>query len=314
MRDLIERLERGDILILDGATGTEVQRRGALMDDLAWCATSVITSPEIIRETHMDYIHAGADIITANTFAAARHVLSPAGLGDETAMVNHRAMTLAKEAREAAADRPVAIAGSMSSMVAGVDLAHRPSLEEARASYREQAGLLVEAGSDLLLLEMMFDIDHASTAVAEAAATGLPVWVGFSCRIAPDGRVRMFREAHSDPHSDPEFEEVIGKVMACGGSVAGVMHTEIAHMTSSLEVLFAHWRGPVMAYAESGDVGIPIEWGFSDLVSPAEYARSAQGWVAMGVQIVGGCCGLGVEHVRALKDGLPTHLPDRAGS
>ena len=108
-----QRLDVGEVVILDGATGTELEKRGVPMDDAAWDAAALATHPDTVREVHEDYIKAGADVIITNTFATARHVLEPAGMGERCREVNVRAVTLAKEARENAAARPVFIAGSI---------------------------------------------------------------------------------------------------------------------------------------------------------------------------------------------------------
>lgn len=309
MAGIEQRLREGDVVILDGGTGTEIQHRGAPMDDIAWCGKANKSHPEIVRGVHEDYIDAGADVITANTFGTSRHILEHAGLADEVAQLNRQAVELARAARDAA-ERPVWVAGSISSMVAGFELARKPDLAQAEASYREQADLLAEAGADLLIAEMMMDLEHAACAVKAAVATGLPVWVGFSCRMDGD-TVRMFRDAHSDPDSDPEFDEVIEPIMAIGGSVAGVMHSEVETTPPALEVLFRHWKGPAMAYAESGEEGVPIEWPMDKVMAPEDYAGEACRWVEAGVQIVGGCCGTGPEHIRALKERLPRSVPAR---
>jgi S-methylmethionine-dependent homocysteine/selenocysteine methylase len=83
MNDVQERLDAGEVLILDGAMGTELQRRGVPMDDVAWDAAALATHPDLVREVHEDYIKAGADVIITNTFATARHVLEPAGMGGQ---------------------------------------------------------------------------------------------------------------------------------------------------------------------------------------------------------------------------------------
>ncbi len=309
MTPIMEHLAAGEILILDGAMGTEVQKRGAAMDEMIWCAGSIRTSPEIVRATREDYIRAGANVIIANTFGSGPHTLVAAGLADEVEFYNRRPVELAREAREHAAERPVWIAGSVSSMCAGIALEHKPGLEDARASYRQQAEILAEAGVDFIMFELMMDRDYARAAAEAATVTGLPVWVGFSCRIDEAGEVRMFREAHSDPDSDSAFAEVTDDVMATGGVVAGIMHTELAHVDPALDVLKRHWSGPLMVYAEDGYEGMPIDWGFHDLVLPDDYAALAKRWVGEGVQAIGGCCCLGVEHIAALKRTLPAFRP-----
>jgi homocysteine S-methyltransferase len=300
MFPLEDKLKAGEVIVLDGATGTELQRRGAPMDRVAWCARATMTHGDLLRQVHEDYIRAGADIVTANTFATSRRMLAPAGLGDAVAEINTRAVRLAREAREKAAPgRPVAVAGSLSAM--------QPIAAEAKANYGELAGLLAEAGADLILMEMMCDIEQSVHAVEAAVATGLPVWVGFSVGAAEDGRVHMHRRRELD------FAEVIDPVMRIGGSVAGIMHSYSDDTTAGLEVLFERWSGPVSAYPESGYFKMP-DWQFVDIMPPGDFAELACRWVEGGVQIVGGCCGIGPEHIEAMTARLPRHAGPRPSS
>ncbi|MFQ5983965.1 MAG: homocysteine S-methyltransferase family protein [Alphaproteobacteria bacterium] len=310
MTTLQERIERKDVIILDGAMGTELQRRGVPMHHVAWSGEAVLTHPEAIREVHEDYIGAGADVIITNTFSTARHVLGPAGLGDKVAEANRRAVALAKEARDkAAGDRPVWIAGSISSFIAGLDPENMPGPDEFKANYREQAKLLAEAGVDLIVLEMMSDVEQSTIAVEAAGATGLPTWVGFSCSIGPDGATLILR---GEDGVERPFEVALGAVMAAGGSLAAVMHTEVETTRPALEIVFDHWSGPVAAYPHSGDFVMP-NWQFVDIIAPEDFVAEAQRWVEMGVRVVGGCCGTGPEHIRLLKERLPSRIP-AAGS
>ena len=131
MSDLRQRLDRGEVIVLDGAMGTELERRGVPMDDAAWSAAALITHPDTVREVHEDYIRAGADVIITNTFATARHVLE---MGEQFRELNTRAVALAKEARENAADGAVFIAGSLSTFTARYDYSYEPRAEKARAN------------------------------------------------------------------------------------------------------------------------------------------------------------------------------------
>ena len=165
---LDEKLAAGDVIVLDGAIGSEIDRLGGKMDLAAWCGVANVTHPDTVRRVHESYLEAGADVITANTFATCRHVLEAAGYGDETVAINRRAVELAREALETVApDRPVAIAGSMSNNVAwlpgtvGPDPAYEPTPDREAANYREMADTLAEAGCDLLVMEMMTDLEHA---------------------------------------------------------------------------------------------------------------------------------------------------------
>ncbi len=311
MFPLEDRIRDGGVVVLDGATGTELQHRGAPMNRAAWCAAATLTHPELLRQVHEDYVRAGADVLTANTFASSRRMLTPAGLGDQVGEINAKAVHIAREARQrAAADRQVVVAGSLSTMqpmlpgTGKLDPAFEATAEEAKATYRELADLLAEAGADLILMEMMCDLEQAGHAMEAALATGLPVWVGFSVRAAVDGRVTMHGR------EDLDFADVIDPIMRIGGSVAGVMHSYSDETTSALDVLFRHWSGPVSAYPESGYFEMP-DWRFVDIVGAEVFAEQTRRWVESGVQIVGGCCGIGPEHIEAMAARLPRHAGPR---
>jgi homocysteine S-methyltransferase len=302
---LQERLARGDVVILDGATGTEIERRGVPMDGQAWSATANLTHPDVVRDVHEDYIRAGADVIITNTFATARCHLEAAGLGERVADVNRRAVELAREARDkAAGSRDVWVAGSMSTMAPGAEPGRRPPVPRLREMLGEQADILARAGVDLLVLEMMRDVDYAVGAVDAARGTGLPIWVGFSCRRAADGGVYMF----GGIREDLAFGDVIAPVMARGASLLGVMHTEVADTGAAIEIAKRHWAGPLAAYPESGYFTMP-NWQFVDVIAPEDFVAHAADWLRQGVQVLGGCCGLGPEHIRLLRERLPARMP-----
>ena len=303
MEALQQRIDSGDVIILDGGTGTELQRRGVPMHGVAWSAAALLTHSDVVREVHEDYIRAGADVIITNTFSAARHTLEEAGMGDSVAEANTRAVSLAKEARDAAAsDGPVYVAGSVSTFFPGLQPELLPSAERARASYREQAQLLEQAGVDFLILEMMRDVEQSAYAIEAAESTGLPTWVCFTCKIDDGRQVRLFDSV------DETFAESLESLLDPGAAVAFVMHTDVDDTTPALRVLRHRWDGPLGAYAHSGGFFMP-DWQFDDVISPSDYLSRAQEWVQMGVQVVGGCCGTGPEHIRALRDGLPARVP-----
>src|SRR6516225_2447920 len=106
------RLDRGDVIILDGAVGTQLQEMGLPIYHTAWAATALQTHPSTVQLMHELYVKAGVDILTTNTYSAARHNLEPLGMGHLTGELNRRAVLMAREARDKAArDRPVLIAG-----------------------------------------------------------------------------------------------------------------------------------------------------------------------------------------------------------
>src|SRR5690348_10393557 len=115
---LKERLAERQTIILDGPTGTELQRRGAPMDVAAWCGPATLDHERLLTAIHTDYIRAGADVITANTYASSRLMLADAGLADRVDEINRRAIAAALRARDTAPNGDtVVVAGSLSHMV-----------------------------------------------------------------------------------------------------------------------------------------------------------------------------------------------------
>lgn len=329
MKELSKRLADGDTLILDGAIGTEIERLGVRMDDAAWCGMANKTHPEVVRAMHDSYLAAGADIITANTYGTAPHVFEVAGLRDEAAAITRRSVEIAKQARDAVSDRPVYVAGSISQMPALCQLGGHtqddavPGYaaeytgrtlggEAARASYREHAETLAEAGVDVIVTEMMIDLENATIVTEAALATGLPVWHGFSAEFAADGKtvVEWRGEEFTAMEPDP-LGDLISAIVPLGGELAGIMHSQPDVTTPALEILREHWSGPMSAYSETGKFENP-KWNYTDTTKPVDYAAMALTWVEMGVQVVGGCCGTVPGHIKALKATLPPSLPRAA--
>lgn len=297
---LKERLDAGGVVVLDGGTGTELQKRGVRMDPAAWCGPATLENEKLLVEIHGDYIRAGAEVITANTFASSRLMLTPAGHGDKVAEINRRAVEAALRACEAApAGRDVLVAGSLSHMVPvaeGTDLVDPgriPSDAALSDAFEELAGILRASGVDLILLEMMYHPVRANLALTAALATGLPVWFGLSARRAADGRAVCFHDAEDLP-----IDDVARLIPKNGVDVAGVMHTGSEVVADALTDLRRHFAGPLMAYPDAGYFEMP-DWRFVDVVAPARLEAFFKDWIGAGAQVIGGCCGLTVEHIEA---------------
>ena len=316
---LDNKLNNKEIIVLDGATGSEIARLGAAMNSSAWCGVANKTHPDIVRHVHEEYIRAGADVITANTFSTSRHVLAGAGLAEETVSINARAVELAREAvNNVSPERPIAVAGSMSNMLAWIpgtvspDPRFLPTPEEEFNNYQEVAQTLAKSGVDLILMEMMTDIDRSSLAISAAVETGLPVWIGTSCTLLDDGRLSVWNQHSEEPatrispdHLKPEdksYNTLIEAMLSFQPQVMGVMHSTIETTNTGLQTLFEHWQGPVMAYPETYS---EVRKGISNKVEPANFAAHCHDWVESGVQIIGGCCGTTIEHIRAMVNELP---------
>jgi len=304
--ELMDRLGRGGIVILDGGTGTELERRGVPMSPGAWCGPATLTHQPVLQAVHEDYIRAGADVITANTYASSRLMLGPAGYGDRVEEINRIAVETALTARERAGVAGVVVAGSLSHMVPVVagtewfDPAGVPDPERIADAFAELAKILRDAGCEMILLEMMYDPDRMAAAIAAARATGLPVWVGLSARHGEDGAVVGFSH-----HEDVPFDEIAALLPDSGIEAAGIMHTPSDLVAPSIDIIRRHFDGPLLAYPDSGHFKMP-HWQFEDIIPPADFATYAAHWAAAGVHIIGGCCGLSPEHIAAiaaLKEG-----------
>ena len=307
MTSLFERLNDNEIILLDGGVSTEIQKRGVAMDSDVWSGLAHKTHRQVVLQVHEDYIQAGAQVITANTYSTARHVLESIDLGGDVKAINTEAVELAQIARDNVAKDETWIAGSISSMAAFNSVKEVASGDKVSDSYIELAEILAEAGVDLIIAEMMRDIENAKMVIKAAISTGLPVWIGYSAMMSEDRKsVQAWYWKNALPTSD--FDELVKAIAPLGGDAAGIMHSQVRDTAPALNILGKHWSGPKLAYAETGELEKP-DWNFKEICPPKEYASEVEGWVnGYGVQIVGGCCGTGPEHIRILKNLLPRHL------
>ena len=305
------KLASGEVIVLDGATGFEILNFGGELNPITWCGSANLEHPDAVRKVHEAYIEAGADIITTNTFATCRHVLDGVGLGSRTVEVNQRAVELAKAAlANQAPDRPVAIAGSMSTMRAWTpgsiapDERYFPDKAQCEANFVEVAETLAGAGVDFLIMEMMLDLEYGPMATKAALSTGLPVWVGLSCMQTVDGKITGWEIVTEHPGEPPRkgfppapvFEELVDTFATMRPQVMGVMHSQIDATHPAVDILKSRWDGPIMAYPET--LGMDDDGrreGFS--TPPKAFADDCRRLTENGVQIIGGCCGTTVEHI-----------------
>jgi S-methylmethionine-dependent homocysteine/selenocysteine methylase len=294
MIDLQRRLADGAPIVLDGGMGTEIQARGVPMDGEAWSALANLTHADTVRGVHEDYIRAGAEVVIANTFPAGVGALTAAGMAERVVEINQAAVALAQQARERADEPGVAVAGSMSDMaLAGLSGAGDQA-NSAVDAFRVQAHALAEAGVDLLVLEMMRSEEVAEPALRAASETGLPIWFGVSLgEVRPTGAVVTI----DGVDVNRLLELAQGRVDA-----VMIMHTDIEVAGGALPIVKRVWPGPVGAYPHVGD-WTPPNWVFGE-ISPAAFADKVAPWTHDGAQAVGGCCGIGPQHIAALRDAL----------
>jgi S-methylmethionine-dependent homocysteine/selenocysteine methylase len=295
-----QKLMAGETIILDGGTGTEIQRRGVPMHDQVWCAEASVSHPEVVRAVHCDYLRAGAEVITANTFATSPLLFNAVKRDRDIRDLDRIAVRLVREAvEEAAAGAPIAIAGSFSTMRPVVARSDRTAKtkewtpRQAEPLMHAKAEALAEAGCDLIIMEMMRDVDYSLWATEAAVATGLPVWVGVSVERRGDRRLAGYGR--------PEWviEDIAAALMATGAKVCLVMHTAIDDTADALALVKSNWAGPIGAYPEAGHFEMP-NWVFEP-VPAGDFVEHCRRWRRMGATLLGGCCGIGPDHIAALS-------------
>lgn len=314
-QDFAKRLAAGDIIVIDGGVSTELQRRGVPVDNVSWFGSANLEHIDVVQALHEDYIHAGADVIIANTHSTSRAGLAPAGLADRVGEINRKAVQAALRARDNVADRPVAVAGSISSFIpAGMGSGDHTDLRNL-ATFREQAEILADAGVDLIALEMMDSTSYGLAAIEAATDTGLPVWLGMSPIRFSSGRLGTYSAdtpcimPAEDPAASDSFLQLVQAYADSRDDLAAVilMHVQLGVIADGLEIVRRCFPGmPLGVYAEVGEWKPPL-WHFSEL-SPADYLQEGTRWAEAGVQLIGSCCGTGPEHTRALAEGLPKHI------
>jgi S-methylmethionine-dependent homocysteine/selenocysteine methylase len=283
---VLEPRAAGDVVILDGAMGTELERRGVAMDAAAWCGLANLSAIDHVRAIHDENIASGADVITTNTFMSGPGPMDRAGAGDRFAEGIREAARVAGEAA-AAAERPIAIAGSVSCEVWAAPRAGR----RLRDDYALQVDLLAESGVDLIALEMVTDEGRGAPALEAALATGLPVWVGFSMRRPSDPDATL-----------PTVEEmppIANRLLVPEIDAVNVMHTDVLDAAESLAMMRTLWDGPLGVYPHHGLWSEP-NWTYLD-IDTGDLVEHARGWLEQGVSILGVCCGLTARHVAALR-------------
>ena len=255
----------------------------------------MLTHPDAVRSAHEAFIQAGAEAILTNTFSTARHMLEPGGLGSEVRKINSLAVDLSKQARERVARSPVAIVGSICEWTSDLNPTWC-SPEVVGQAAREQAEVLAESGVDILALEMCERVELSEAVTDAIIGLGLPVWMGVSARTH-QGQTELATASYADC----SFEEIVKRISSYPVDIVNIMHTQIPDVDRAFEIVRRYWSGPIGIYPESGFFTMP-NWNFVDVISPEDLVAEANTWVKNGVRLLGGCCGLGPDHIKALAN------------
>lgn len=294
MKSIAERFNEKPPVILDGAMGTELFRRGVETKLPCWSAYALLEKPDLVRQVHEDYIRAGAEILTTNTFRTSFRSLNKAGYGSQAKEMTELAVRLAKKAREeAASSHPVWIAGSIAPLEDCYEPELMPDMKTAAKEHAEMIDWLCSAGVDFLLIETMNSIEEAAAAAEGAAATGIPFFVSWVS--GNDGNILNGQSLKQGVETLQRYHPA-AFLVNCIPTV---------HLSKALTLLLESANPiPVGAYANIGKPEPVFGWEFTNETDPDMYAKYASGWIRSGAKIVGGCCGTTPNHIRAVKNRL----------
>jgi S-methylmethionine-dependent homocysteine/selenocysteine methylase len=283
------------ILLLDGATGTELERRGVVTELPLWSATAVRDAPDVLREIHASYLRAGADAITTSTFRAHRRSLAKAGREGEAAGLVAESVALARAVRDEI--KPDALVlGSVGPLedCYSPDLA--PSSGVAEGEHREIMAELLDAGVDRLLIETVGTTREATAAAKAARALAPGRWmISFTPkRVGPPGLLQ-------DGSSLIDLMPALQGARALGVNCVAP-EVVLTHVT--LLATLIHDDRPILAYANCGHQDRDGHWVAGAPITPAAYAAYAKAWVDAGATVIGGCCGTTAETIDAVNRAL----------
>jgi len=286
----IDQLQSSEILILDGPMGTELHRRGINISLPLWSASAIWECPEIIREIHEDYIYAGADIITTNTFQTDARTFRKAGLSEEDARnATFKAVELARKAiSRASPDRKIRIAGSLSPLEDCYNPELSPGFKTAYREHKLKTSWLLQAGVDFILIETMNTFDEALAAIRAALETGLPTAASF---ILKDKDHILNGDKIITAYKQLKLE---------GIKIFSINCTHHSVVTEFLNTHADKIDLPIMVYVNAGFFDFHKGWQEDPVFTPEQYTSIARTWIDQGVRIIGGCCGTGPEFISHL--------------
>jgi len=284
------------IFLADGAMGTMLYSKGVFInrsyDELN------LSAPHLVREVHDEYVKAGAQILETNTFGATRLRLASYGLGEKLEAINRAGVKLA---REAAAAGGAYVAGAVGPLGVHVEPLGPTSFGEARACFREQIEILVDAGVDLLILETFSDLNELREAIYAAREAAPPEMVVVA-QVTVDDLGNLPDGTDTETFAR-KLEEWPCDVVGCNCGVGPKVTLE------TVERMMRYTSKPVSAMPNAGHPS-RVEGRNIYLCSPEYMAQYARRFLWAGVRIVGGCCGTTPEHIKAIRAEIRSLQPE----
>ncbi|MEX0430412.1 homocysteine S-methyltransferase family protein [Spiribacter insolitus] len=282
------------ITLLDGGMGQELRKRMQAPATPLWSAQVMRDEPDLVAAVHRDYIAAGADVITVNTYVATPQRLARDGDPAWFDSLQKAALDAAHSARDKS-DRRVRIAGCLPPLVASY---HAELVPDDATCQRDYARLVeVQAGGvDLFIAETMSLTREAVAAAHAGRQSGRPVWIAFTVDDQDGTRLR----------SGEPLADAASAVVEAGADAVLINCSAPEAVTTAMPILAG--RGvPFGGYANGFEAAAELEAGGTvdaltarESMTPAVYAGHVRDWIDAGATIVGGCCEIGPAHIAAL--------------
>ena len=283
-RNILDRLREGDVLVHDGATGTELEVRGVDCETGIWSAAANLEAPDVLRDIHEDYLKAGADIITANNFCTGPSFLNRIGEGPRWKEYSQAGLDIALAARDGISPDAYVAGGICPAGVFGRE-------------YTDRARLLANGGSDFILAEYVLSVSDCLGVARACAGIDLPLFLGIG-NLSEEGGLADGTSVQTIVSAIKDYR-IDGILAMCS------LPPAISRFLLPLRDSFSGFIG---AYAHGGWASPPppsanspqFDSGFPHY-TPELLAENAHQWKEMGAQIMGGCCGTGTAHIVSLS-------------
>lgn len=291
-------LKRKAFLILDGAMGTELERRGYKTQLPIWSAQALLDAPELVLQIHKDYINAGADIITTNTFRTNPYTIKKAGLlkpiQDMPQALTKIGCDLAKQAK---GNRKIIIGGSLAPVEDCFSPQLYPGEKLAAKDHYQHIKNLKQGGVDFILAETMLSIKEALIVLSQAKKLKIPIMVSFALN------------KNGDILNGDNLIEGLKQVVKFKPLAFLINCTTLDIIEKVIDSLLdISKKIPIGVYPNFGppepDSGVrsirPVKRKFTKYLTPEKFSKSMLRLVKRGVKILGGCCGTQPEHIKVL--------------
>ena len=292
MNRIEERLARQDVIVLDGAFATELEARGFSVNDALWSAKALFERPDLVREVHLDYLRAGADVVTSASYQATVEGFVKRGFTkEEAAALIQKSVRLAQEARDLyLAERGADGAVPLVAASVGPYGAYLADGSEYRGDYdidedalttfhAERLALLAAAEPDILACETLPCLveAHAIVRALREKRVDIPAWFSFSCR---DG---AYISEGTEIAECARFLDGVPEAAAIGLNCTAPQYVE-----ELIRAIRSETAKPIVVYPNSGEHYDATDQSWHGTAE--DFGTTAQRWYAAGARLIGGCC------------------------